>query len=138
MAKKLIVWLNNKLNKSLHCTVIIQFYCIFITELIITFFVFKFQNHFEFPKDGKYSLLKNSGNSWGEGGSSKTPLERKILRGGVQIKESSVGGGGVWIFLEQHHSAFVSYEELWRSRRVLSADNTLLDLHNSSYDTQPH
>ena len=36
--------------------------------------------------------------------------------------------------------AFVSYEELWRSRRVLSAlaDNTLLDLHNSSYDTQPH
>ena len=32
----------------------------------------------------------------------------------------------------------VSYEELWRSRRVLSAstDNTLLDLHNSSYDTK--
>ena len=34
------------------------------------------------------------GNSWGEGGSSKTPLERKIPGGGgVQIKESSMGGG---------------------------------------------
>ena len=34
------------------------------------------------------------GNSLGEGGSSKTPLERKILGGGggVQIKESSMGG----------------------------------------------
>ena len=30
------------------------------------------------------------------------------------------------------NSAFVSYQELWRSRRVLSAgaDNTLLDLHD--------
>ena len=36
--------------------------------------------------------------------------------------------------------AFVGYEELSRSRRVLSAevDNTLLDLLNSSYPTQPH
>ena len=33
---------------------------------------------------------------------------------------------------------FVSYEELWRSRWVAEADNTLRDLHNSSYDTQPH
>ena len=34
------------------------------------------------------------GNSWGEGGSSKTPLEWKILGGGggMQIKESSMGG----------------------------------------------
>ena len=33
------------------------------------------------------------GNSWGEAGSSKTPLEQKILGGGgVQIKESSMGG----------------------------------------------
>ena len=38
------------------------------------------------------------------------------------------------------NSAFVRYEELSRSRRVLStsADNTLLDLLNSSYPTQPH
>ena len=38
-------------------------------------------------------------------------------------------------------SVFVSSEELWRSRRLLFAsagDNTLLDLHNSPDDTQPH
>ena len=38
-------------------------------------------------------------------------------------------------------SDFVSSEELWRSRRLLFAsagDNTLLDLHNSPDDTQPH
>ena len=38
------------------------------------------------------------------------------------------------------NSAFVGYKELCRSRRVLStkANNTLLNLHNSSYPTQPH
>ena len=42
------------------------------------------------------------------------------------------------------NSAFVGCEELSRSRRVLSPrpsvsmDNTLLDLLNSSYPTQPH
>ena len=58
-------------------------------------FFLKYQNHFDMKK----SLFKNSGNSWGEGGLSKTPLEQKILGGGgggVQIKVSSVGG--VWIF----------------------------------------
>ena len=41
-------------------------------------------------------------------------------------------------------SALVGYEELSRSRRVYmprpsaSVDNTLLDLLNSSYPTQPH
>ena len=38
------------------------------------------------------------------------------------------------------NSAFVGYQELCRSRRVLSTeaeDNTLLNLHNSSYPTQP-
>ena len=37
-------------------------------------------------------------------------------------------------------SVFVGYEELSRSWRMLptSADNTLLDLINSSYPTQPH
>ena len=82
MAKKLKVWLNNKLNKRLRCTVVIKFYRIFITELVLNFF-----------------KIKNSGNSWGEGGGViKDPLERKILGGGggVQIKESSVVG--VWIF----------------------------------------
>ena len=33
------------------------------------------------------------------------------------------------------NSAFVGYEELSRSAEV---DNTLLDLFNSSYPTQPH
>ena len=81
MAKKLKVWLNNKLNKRLRCTVVIKFYRIFITELVLNFF-----------------KIKNSGNSWGEGGVIKDPLEWKILGGGggVQIKESSVVG--VWIF----------------------------------------
>ena len=40
------------------------------------------------------------------------------------------------------NSAFVGYEELSRCQRVLSTlvsvDNTLLDLLNSSYPTQPH
>ena len=37
------------------------------------------------------------------------------------------------------NSAFASSEELWRSWRMLSSKaNTLLDLHNSSDDTQPH
>ena len=82
MAKKLKVWLNNKLNKRLRCTVVIKFYRIFITELVLNFF-----------------KIKNSGNSWGEvGGSSKTPWNGKSweVGGGVQIKESSVVG--VWIF----------------------------------------
>ena len=87
MAKKLKVWLNNKLNKRLRCTVVIKFYRIFITELVLNFF-----------------KIKNSGNSWGEGGVIKDPLERKILGGG--------GGGGkskslLWwgygYFLEPHN-----------------------------------
>ena len=38
------------------------------------------------------------------------------------------------------NAAFVGYEELSRSRRALStsAENTLLDLLNSSYPTKPH
>ena len=55
LAKKLKVWLNNKLHKSLHCTIVIKFYRTFLTELVFTFFVFKYQNHFEFPKGGKRS-----------------------------------------------------------------------------------
>ena len=62
-------------DKSLHCCN--KFYHIFVNELVFIFFFFKYQNHF----DMKRSPFKNSGNSWGEGGSSKTPLERKILGG---------------------------------------------------------
>ena len=100
MAKKLKVWLNNKLNKRLRCTVVTKFYHVFITELVLTFFVFKYPNYFEFPKCGKRSTcLKILEIPGGEGGSSKTPLNGKSwgVGRGVQIKESSVGGG-VWIF----------------------------------------
>ena len=97
MAKKLKVWLNNKLNKRLRCTVVIKFFRIFITELVLTFFVFKCPNYFEFLKCGKrsphFKILEIPGGR----GVIKDPLERKILGGGgVQIKESSVVG--VWIF----------------------------------------
>ena len=47
MVKKLKVWLNNKLNKCLHCTVVIKFYRTFVTKLVFTFFVFKYQNPLE-------------------------------------------------------------------------------------------
>ena len=76
---KLNVWLNNKLNKSLHYTIVIKFYRIFVTELVLTFFVFKYQNHFEFQKGEKGSphlkFLKFLGG--GGGGSSKTPWNGK-------------------------------------------------------------
>ena len=38
------------------------------------------------------------------------------------------------IYLTVNEWGWVSYEELWRSRTA-EADNTLRDLHNSSYDT---
>ena len=106
MVKKLKVWLNNTLNKCLHCTVVIKFYCIFVIELVFTFFVFKYQSHFEFLKGGRPSLcLKILEIPWGRG-VIKDPLERKILGGGgggVQIKESSIGGHGY--FLEPHNTS---------------------------------
>ena len=94
MAKKLKVWLNNKLNKRLRCTVVIKFYRIFITELVLNFFVFKCPNYFEFPKCGKRSPHLKILEIPGGRGVIKDPLERKILGGGggVQIKESSVVG----------------------------------------------
>ena len=99
MAKKLKVWLNNKLNKRLRCTVVIKFYRIFITELVLNFFVYKCPNYFEFPKCGKRSphlkILEIPG---GRGDHQRPPGTENPGRwgGGVQIKESSVVG--VWIF----------------------------------------
>ena len=73
MAKKLKVWLNNKLNKRLRC----------ITELVLTFFLFKYPDYFEFPKGGKrsphFKILEIPG---GRAGIFKDPLDRKILGGG--------------------------------------------------------
>ena len=99
MAKKLKVWLNNKLNKRLPCTVVIKFYRIFVTKLVLTFFVFKYPNYFKFPKRGKrIPHSKNSGNSWGEEGSSKTPWNGKSWGWGGANQRVFRGGGGVWIF----------------------------------------
>ena len=102
MAKKLNVWLNNKLNKSLHYTIVIKCYRILVTALVLTFFVFKYQNHLEFPKGEKRSpRLKTpeipGGKGWG--GVIKDPLESKILGG--RFKKSSVEGG-YGDFLEPH------------------------------------
>ena len=92
MAKKLNVWLNNKLNKSLHYTIVIKFYRIFVTELVLTFFVFKYQSHFEFPKGGKQSpRLKIPEIPGVSGGSSKTPWNRKSW--GVGSKSLPCRGG---------------------------------------------
>ena len=110
MVKKLKVWLNNKLNKCLHCTVVIKFYCTFVTELVFTFFVFKYQNHFEFPKDGKRypgqrcvglwpslkipaAREKNLSKFVGGRGAIKNPLEQTILGVGGANQRVFHGGG---------------------------------------------
>ena len=104
MAKKLKVWLNNKLNKRSRCTAVTKFYHVFITELVLTFFVFKYLNYFEFPKCGKRSPhLKILEIPEGEGGSSKTPLNRKSWGvGGCKSKSLPWGGGGNGYFLEPY------------------------------------
>ena len=99
MAKKLKVWLNNKLNKCLHFTVVMKFYRIFVTELVFSFFVVKYQNHFEFPKDGKQSLHLKILEIPGEKGVIKDPLEWKVLGGGGGGTNQRVfHGGGMDIF----------------------------------------
>ena len=50
MAKRIKVWLNNELNECLRYTDVITFYHIFVTELVFSFFVFRYQIHFEFPR----------------------------------------------------------------------------------------
>ena len=47
----------------------------FITELVFSFFVFKYQNHFEFPKDGKQSPRLKILEIPGGRGVTKDPLE---------------------------------------------------------------
>ena len=111
MVKKLKLWLNNKLNKYLHCTVVIKFYRIFVTELVFTFFVFRYENHFEFPKDGKRSprskILEIPG---GRRGSHQRPPGIEYP-GGWQIKESFLVG--VWIFSGTTH---FKLNQLWKKK----------------------
>ena len=97
MAKKLKVGLNNKLHKNLYCTIVKKFYCIFVTELLFTFFVFKYQNHFEFPKGGKWSPHLQILEIPGGRGVIKDPLEQDILGGGG-ARQRVLHGGGMDIF----------------------------------------
>ena len=91
---------------TLHCCNKILHH-IFVTELVFTFFVFKYQNHFEFPKDGKRSpRLKILEIPGGEGGHQIPPGMENPGGWGVHIKESSVGGGGYGYFLEPHITSF--------------------------------
>ena len=95
MAKKLKVWLNNKLNKSLCCTVLIKFYRIFITKLVLTFFVFKYPNYFEFSKGGKQSphlkIVEIPGGRWGH---QRPPATENPGAGGGGCKSKSLTWGG--------------------------------------------
>ena len=89
--------MNNNLHKSLHCCNKIQPHFRKWVSIHILFFL-KYQNHFDMKK----SPFKNSGNSWGEGGHLRPLWNGKSWGvGGVQIKESSVGG--VWIFSGTTH-----------------------------------
>ena len=98
MVKKLKVWVNNTLNKCLHCTVVIKFYRIFVTELVFTFFVFKYQSHFEFPKGGKPSpCLKILEIPW-ERGVIKDPPGMENPGGWGVCKSKSLPLGGMDIF----------------------------------------
>ena len=80
-AKKLKVWLNNKLNKR---------------NKIVPYFhtcVIKYQNHFEFPKGGKWSPRLKILEIPGGRGVIIDPSGMENPGGwGVQIKESSMGG----------------------------------------------
>ena len=122
MAKKLKVWLNNKLNKRLRCTVVIKFYRIFITELVLTFFVFKCPNYFEFPKYGKRSphlkILEIPG---GRGGHQRPPgMENPGGWGGAN--QSVFRGGGIDIFWNHTFSSKPSMpDDLFECKLICSS-----------------
>ena len=103
MAKKIKVWLNNELNKCLHCTEVITFYHIFVTELVFTFFVFKYQNHFEFPRMVSEVPVQKFWKGKGGRGVIKDPLERKVLGGGGGANQRVFRGGDRY-FLEPHNA----------------------------------
>ena len=96
MAKKIKVWLNNELNECLHCTDVITFYHIFVTELVFPFFVFKYQNHFEFPRMVSEVPVQKFWKGKGGRGVIKDPLERKVLGGGGGANQRVFRGG--WTF----------------------------------------
>ena len=73
----------------------------FTTELVLTFFVFKYQNHFEFPKDGKWSPRLKILEIPGGRGIIKDPLEWKIQ-----------GVGGMDIFWNHTSHAKEKYQKM--------------------------
>ena len=102
MAKKLIsisltkhyIFIEVNLNVF---SVVIKFYRIYVTNLVFTFSFYKYKNHFEFPRVVRSPRLK----FWkflGGGGVIKDPPGMENPEGWVQIKMSSVGGGGMDIF----------------------------------------
>ena len=80
-------------------SVVIKFYCIYVTNLVFTFSFYKYKNHFEFPRVVRSPRLK----FWkflGGGGSSKTPCNGKSWGGGANQKVFHEGYG---YFLEPHN-----------------------------------
>ena len=74
----------------------------FITELVFTLFVFKYQNHFEFPKDGKRSPCLKIPEIRGGREIIKDPLEWKI----------QWGWGGIYIFWNHTSHAKEKYQKM--------------------------
>ena len=72
-----------------------------MTELEFTFFVLKYQNQFQFPKNGKGSPCLKFLEIPGGGVIKDLPGTENPGGWGVQIKESSVVG--VWIFSGTTH-----------------------------------
>ena len=79
-------------------SVVIKFYRIYVTNLVFTFSFYKYKNHFEFPRVVRSPRLKFWKFLGGGGGHQRPPGMENPGGWGVQIKKSSVGGGGVWIF----------------------------------------
>ena len=79
--------------------------------------------------------------TWGQGCVIRGERKNKKRKGETPLRRRKYFE---WIINQLLNSALVGYEEFCRSRRCYpprpsaSVDNTLLDLQNTSYPTQPH
>ena len=136
MAKKLKVRLNNKLNKRLHCTVAIKFYSIFVTELAFNFFVLKYPNHCEFPKNGQRSRrLKILEIPGGSGGLHRPPGTENPGGWGMQMKESFVGDGGGGMNIFWDCTIWLSHKVESKRRRNMLALIVITNSYNEGRNT---
>ena len=91
------------IKDNLHVfSVVLKFYHIYVTNLVLTFSFYKYKNHFEFPRVVRSPRLK----FWkflGGGRVIKDPLERKILGAGGGGKSKSLPWGRYGYFLEPHN-----------------------------------